>query len=81
MRLREDDLHGLEQVNEKNEEEADFDHGHQRVVDQGVRVLVECLPSQKHQQVPDDMNDEIKEQREPRDADQDLRPDGGTENA
>ena len=46
-----------------------------------VRVLVEDLRAEEHQQVAGDVDDQIDEQREPGDADEELHPDRGGEDA
>jgi hypothetical protein len=61
-------------MEEKDQQQADFDDWNERVAFESERVLVEgVLPPEDHQ-VSEDVNDEVHEQGETGDADEELHP-------
>jgi hypothetical protein len=52
-------------VQDENQQETDLDRNNQRVRNQGVRVLVEDLRPRKYQRVAREVENKVREQREP----------------
>ena len=60
---------------EEDEEQADLDRDDQWARDQCVRILVEDVGAGEDECVADEMKDQVHDQREPRQAEQQLRTD------
>jgi hypothetical protein len=64
-------------VQHEDDEQADFRRHDERIRDEGVRVLVENLWTRKNQRIPGEMQDQVGEQRQPRQPDEHLGSDRG----